>query len=146
MKTFPLSVIVASITLLSCKTPSEALKSEQAVTTKSATAVTTKSATAVTSKETVYDIIVSFISKASGIDDVLKTKVDTALSMFNKKYDTNIQPEIVHWGREGEKDYLFITKKLSVKQKKELITRFKTAIGSSDMAHLFLSQKSARKK
>jgi hypothetical protein len=138
MKTLTLTVIVASMTLLSCKTPSKALTSE-------ATAVT-KSTTEVTTKETIYGIIISFISKASGIDAVIKTKIDADLSAFNKKHKTNIQPEIAPWGREGEKDYLFITKNLSTKQKKELIATFKAAIGSSDMAHLFLDKKSVHKR
>jgi hypothetical protein len=138
MKTLTLTVIIATLTLFSCKAPSKATKTE--VTEE------TNSETEVTSKETIYDIIVSFISKASGIDDALKTKIDTELSTFNKKHNTNIQPEIAPWGREGERDYLLITKNLSTKQQKELIATFKAAIGSSDMARLFLNEKSVHKR
>lgn len=133
MKILTGTVFILITSLIACKTPSKTLES-------------TASKTEVTTKETVYDIIISFISKASGIDDALKTKVDTALSEFNKKHNTKIQPEIVTWGREGEKDYLILTKNLSTKQKKEIIAKFKIAIDSSDMAHIFLTKKSVHKR
>lgn len=141
MKTLTLTIIIASLTFFSCKTSSKASKTEKTGQTEVANSQTEEA-----TKETIYDIIVSFISKASGIDDALKTKIDTELSTFNKKHNTNIQPEIATWGREGEKDYLFITKNLSTIQKKELIATFKSAIGSSDMARLFIDEKSVHKR
>ena len=133
MKILKLTVFILITSLIACKAPTETMES-------------TTSKTETTNKETVYDIIISFISKASGIDDALKTKIDTALSEFNTKHNTKIQPEIAPWGREGEKDYLFLTKNLSTKQKKEIIAKFKTAIDSSDMALIFLNKKSVHKR
>ncbi len=138
MKTLTLTVLIATATLFSCKSPSKAMGSDQIEPSNSKTQATTK--------ETVYDIIISFISKASGIDSDLRAKIDAELSAFNKKHNTNIQPEIAAWGREGEKDYLLLTKNLSTKQKKELISKFKSAIGSSDMAHIILDKKSVHKR
>jgi hypothetical protein len=138
MKTLTLTLIIASATLFSCKCQSKATESVKTVSNITELPTTTK--------ETVFDIIIMFISKASGIDSDLRAKIDAELSAFNKKNNTNIQPEIATWGREGEKDYLFLTKNLSTKQKKELIGIFKAAIGSSDMAHIILDKKSVHKR
>jgi hypothetical protein len=138
MKTLFLTLIIASATLFSCKSPSKAINSEKTVSENSELPASTK--------ETVFDIIIVFISKASGIDSDLKAKIDSELATFNEKHKTNIKPEIASWGREGERDYLFITKNLSTKQKKELIGKFKAAIGSSDMAHIILDKKSVHKR
>jgi|TARA_B110000116_G_C16362910_1_gene370640 hypothetical protein len=138
MKTLFLTLIIASATLFSCKSPSKAINSEKTVSENSELPASTK--------ETVFDIIIVFISKASGIDSDLKAKIDSELASFNQKHKTNIKPEIASWGREGERDYLFQTKNLSTTQKKELIGKIKAAIGSSDMAHIMLNKKSVHKR
>tara|TARA_B100000809_G_scaffold266912_1_gene332898 strand:+ start:11981 stop:12397 length:417 start_codon:yes stop_codon:yes gene_type:complete len=138
MKTLLVTIIIASATLFSCKSPSKTINSEKTVSENSELPASTK--------ETVFDIIIVFISKASGIDSELKAKIDSELASFNQKHKTNIKPEIVSWGREGERDYLFQTKNLSTKQKKELIGKIKAAIGSSDMAHIMLNKKSVHKR
>ena len=73
-------------------------------------------------------------------------KIDKIISDFNASNKTKLEPEITPWGREGEVDYHFITKNLSTKQKKELLGKFKAAIGSSDMAHIILDKKSVHKR
>lgn len=138
MKTLILTALVAATTLFSCKCQSKASKSKETISTTSETSTSTK--------ETVFDIIVMFISKGAGIDSELKGKIDTDITTFNKENGTNVKPEIAPWGREGERDYLFQTKNLSTKQKSKLITKFNNTIGSSTMARVILDKKSVHKR
>ena len=138
MKTLTLILLIASTSLFSCKSI------PQDIGTDKITPTNTINKTA--QEETIYDIIIMFISKASGIDSNLKAKIDGELTSFNKEHNTDLKPEIVGWGREGERDYLFITKNLSTKQKKQLIAQFKSAVGSSDMARIILNKKSVHKR
>jgi len=138
MKTLTLIVLIASASLFSCKSTPQAMGTDKITPTNA------RNETA--QKETIYDIIIMFISKASGIDSDLKAKIDTELATFNKEHNTDLKPEIVGWGREGERDYLFRTKNLSTKQKKQLIAQFKSAVGSSDMARIILNKKSVHKR
>ena len=142
MKTLTFTILLASTILFSCKNSPKAMDSTSIVPSKTKTINQTKTA----EKDIVYDVILSFISKASGIDHVLKEKIDDALAASNKKYGTTLKPEIVHWGREGEIDYLLITKNLSTKQMKELEGDIREAIGSSDMVHVTYNQKSVHKR
>ena len=97
-------------------------------------------------QETVYDVIISFTSRASGIDRDIKDKVDKILSNFNAENENKIKPEIAPWGREGEVDYHFITKNLSTNQKKALTTKIKEAIGSSDTVFILFNKKAVHKR
>ena len=90
----------------------------------------------------VYDVIISFISKASGIDHELKDKIDAVIADFNKTNKTDIQPEVISWGREGEKDYNFIIKNLSTELQKKFIAAIEAELKSTDMAHITFNQPS----
>lgn len=94
----------------------------------------------------IFDMIVSFISKGEGLDYKLVEKIDAAINDFNKKNKTKIAPEILSWGREGEKDYNFILKNLSTPLQKEFINRIEEAIGKTDMAHITFNQESVHKR
>ena len=76
MKTLILTALVAATTLFSCKCQSKASKSKETISTTSETSTSTK--------ETVFDIIVMFISKGAGIDSELKGKIDTTSVAFLK--------------------------------------------------------------
>jgi hypothetical protein len=68
------------------------------------------------------------------------------LADFNAENDKKLEPEIVPWGREGEVDYHFITKNLSTTQKKNLSTKIKEAIGSSDTVFIMFNKKAVHKR
>jgi len=135
MKTITTTAIIFALTLsaFSCKSTS---KAESKNTSTAQTDL----------KDMIYDVIISFISKASGIDQALKGKVDAALATFNKSNKAEIKPEITHWGREGETDYNFSLKNLSTKQKKAFITSMEEIVGDTDMAHITFNQKSVHKR
>lgn len=93
-----------------------------------------------------FDLILSFISKASGIDYKLYEKANAIILEFNKKHNLEVDFEKVPWGREGEVDLCFKLKNLSTAQKNELISSFKTALGSTDMVHILYNQKCVHKR
>ena len=139
MKTLTITIMIASATLYSCKSTSQAVEANKTE-TKSDTSAKTET------QETVYDVIISFTSRASGIDRDIKDKVDKLLSNFNAENENKIKPEIAPWGREGEVDYHFITKNLSTNQKKALTTKIKEAIGSSDTVFILFNKKAVHKR
>ena len=91
-------------------------------------------------------MIVSFISKGEGIDHELKDKVDARIVLFNKENKTDIQPEIVGWGREGEKDYNFVLKNLSTEVHKKFVAAMEEEVKSTDMANITFNQPSVHKR
>ncbi|PKP44811.1 MAG: hypothetical protein CVT95_10705, partial [Bacteroidetes bacterium HGW-Bacteroidetes-12] len=94
----------------------------------------------------VFDMIISFISKGEGLDYKLVEKIDATINDFNTKNKTKVTPEIVNWGREGEKDYNFILKNLSTPLQKEFINSIEKAIGKTDMAHITFNHESVHKR
>ncbi len=138
MRTFAFIILIATSSLFACKNSSEAMGSDRI---EPANAGKNKVEYAVT-----YDMIISFISKGEGTDRELRDKIDGVLKSFNEKNKTDLKPEILGWGREGEVDYNFIAKNLSTKQKKAFASQVKEAIGSSDMAQVVFNQKSVHKR
>jgi hypothetical protein len=144
MKTLTTTIIILALSFgaFSCKSTSQAKSTTETIPNGDKKNPSEKT----DQKDMTYDMIISFISKASGIDSKVKTSVDTALETFNKTNKTDIKPEIVHWGREGELDYNFVLKNLSTKQKKAFIGSMKEVVGSSDMAQFTFDQKSVHKR
>ena len=142
MKTLTALTLILSLGLYSCKSTSQAKSTTETVPNGDKNETTGKTEV----KEKVYDMIISFISKGEGIDRDLKTKVDAVLENFNKTNKTDIKPEILGWGREGEVDYNFNLKNLSTKQKKTFISSIEETVGSTDMAHITFNQKSVHKR
>ena len=144
MKTF--LVLIVCLGLLSCKN-GEQIKSE---TSTERTAEKVKDMSSETStdseKDKVYDFIVSFISKASGIDHSIKAKVDAEIAAFEKANKLTVSNEQIRWGREGEIDYCFDLKELSTTQKKEFIAKISEVVGKTDMVHLTESAKCVHKR
>jgi len=142
MRKFAFIILIVTSSLLACKNSSQAMDSNRIEPSNSEKNNTKDSP----QEDVIYNLVISFISKGEGIDHELKRKIDAALASFNEKNKTDLKPEIVHWGREGEVDYLFLTKNLSTSQKKNLATQIKEAIGTSDMAQLQSDKKSVHKR
>lgn len=142
MKTLTITVMIAATTIFSCKSPSEAVE------TKKTEPIKSELETSVTGEESdiIYDAIISFTSRGSGIDNDIKNKVDKILADFNANNDDKIKPEISPWGREGEVDYHFITKNLSTIQKQALSAQIKEVIGSSETVFIMLHKKAVHKR
>lgn len=118
-----LLIIISAISLIACKS------SEKASTTDSSNAKQTEQTKS-------YDLVLEFISKGAGIDNDLKAKFEESLEKYNKTNNTEIVPEITHWGREGETNFNFNLKNLSTNQKKAFLGFVKETIGSTDMVHI----------
>lgn len=142
MKTFLFVILIATTSLFACKNSSKAMGSDTIEPSNSGKNQPKENIQG----DVTYDMIISFISKGAGIDHKLKGKIDAILKSFNEKNNTNIKPEIIGWGREGEVDYHFTGKNLSTSQKKALRSQVKEAIGTSDMAHLTFNKKSVHKR
>ena len=133
MKHLTLILLTATLGLNACKNTTKTIGSEKASITES-------------TEDFKYDIIISFFSKSSGIDSELKIKVDNTIKSFNIEKNTHITPEIIPWGREGERDYLFVTKNLSTSQKASLVSQIKETVGSSEKVHLYFNKIAVHKR
>lgn len=83
-------------------------------------------------KVTQYRLILTFISKGTGVDSKLKSEILAYASTHPKKPIN----KIVLWGREGETDHCFLLKELSKTEQVEFIAGIKKIIGTSDMVLL----------
>lgn len=83
-------------------------------------------------KKDTYALVVSFISKGSGIDGKTKDKVDTFVKSFPKKPAF----EVCQMGREGETTLLFHLKELSKHEQKKFIKELKEQILDKEMVHV----------
>jgi len=63
--------------------------------------------TSIALSDSVLRFQVSFISVGSGIDHAAKQQLSDLITNFNATNQATIVPEIIQWGREGEKDFRF---------------------------------------
>ena len=94
--------------------------------------ISAQSETQFTQKKDTYKLVVSFISKGSGIDYKSKEKIDTFIKGFHKK----VEFEICQMGREGETNYLFHLKELKEHEQKKFIKELKEQILDKEMVHV----------
>jgi hypothetical protein len=85
-----------------------------------------------TQKSDTFALVVSFISKGSGIDGKTKDKIDAFIKGFHKK----VEFEICQMGREGETNYLFHLKELKEHEKKKFIKELNEQIPDKEMVHV----------
>jgi hypothetical protein len=83
-------------------------------------------------KKDTYALVVSFISKGSGIDHKAQAKIDSLVQNFPKKPTF----EICRMGREGETFYLFRLKELAKHEQKKFIKEVKDQISDKEMVHV----------
>ena len=91
-----------------------------------------QSALKFTQKNETYELVVSFISKGSGIDGKTKDKIDGFIKSFHKK----VEFEVCQMGREGETNYLFHLKELKEHEKKKFIKELKEQITDKEMVRV----------
>jgi len=63
--------------------------------------------TSISVSDSVLRFQVSFISVGSGIDHAAKQQLSDLITNFNTTNQATIVPEIIQWGREGERDFRF---------------------------------------
>ncbi|MDF1672343.1 MAG: hypothetical protein P1U41_02495 [Vicingaceae bacterium] len=140
MKAFTVLVLGVSLSFYSCKSQSQAMDSNNVE------PVNIEKENTSANEDGVYDIIVSFASKGTGINRDVKQKLDDALTVFSQNNGVTLNLEKLGWGREGEIDYLFLTKNLSTKQKKELKAKVKEVIGDTEMIFISYDSKCVHKR
>lgn len=140
MKAFIVLVLGVSLSFYSCKTQSQTMD------TNNIEPVNTENENTSANEEGVYDIIISFASKGTGINRDVKQKLDDALTLFSQNNEITLNIEKYGWGREGEIDYLFLTKNLSTKQTKELKAKVKEVIGDTEMIFISYDSKCVHKR
>jgi hypothetical protein len=89
-----------------------------------------------------YRLIVSFLSKGSGID----MKVHESFLSFTDKHSKKPKYEIYRWGREGEIDYCFQLGEMKAKDQSEFIESVKNIIGKSDEVQILENSPCVHKK
>ncbi len=117
--------ILSTIALIACKNGEKATKDSEMKTSNEQ----------IDPKDDPTKSIVSFISIGTGIDHKLKTKFLESLAKFNEENKTSLEPEIRHWGREGEIDMIFDMKNLSTKQRNSFSSFVKETIGDSELVN-----------
>lgn len=130
-------ILIVCLTFFSCKNSTSVNSDKES---------TTKTLPQNTNNEVLYDIIISFTSMGEGIDYALRKEVDAEILNFNNEHNLTIQPQIVHWGREGEADYNILLKNLSTSQKKKFISSLKEMVGISELTLIYLNQKAVHKR
>lgn len=140
MKTFIILALGLSLSFYSCKSQSQAMHSSNLDTNNSDKKNTPSN------EPGVYDIIVSFASKGTGINRDVKKKLDDALTLFGQNNEVTLNIEKYGWGREGEVDYLFLIKNLSTKQQKDLKAKVKEVIGDTEMIFISYDSKCVHKR
>jgi len=80
-----------------------------------------------------YRLVISFISKASGIDH----KAHEKIKEFIEKHPKKPAFETFHWGREGEIDYCLQLKELSTKEQTVFIEDIKKLIDDKEMVLVY---------
>jgi hypothetical protein len=137
--------IISAVALFSCKNSSKAMEADKITTTKpnSSNGNITE---VIKNEEGIYDIIISFASRGAGINRDARKSLDEALEKFTTENKVELNLEKYGWGREGEVDYLILTKNLSTKQKKALIAQIKATVGTADQVLISYDQKSVHKR
>ena len=98
-------------------------KSKKETTTSSSSLTETKAV------EQTYRIIVSFISKGTGVD---RPKAESFLK-YVETHPKKPAYDKIQWGREGEMDFCFLLKELDKKETATFIETIKTQMKGSDM-------------
>lgn len=140
MRVFIILVLGVSLSFYSCKSQSQAMSSDRIEPANSENSNTTNNEVGV------YDIVISFASKGAGINRDVKQKLDDAITLFNQNNEVTVNLEKYGWGREGEVDYLFLTKNLSTKHQKELKAKIKEVIGDTEMIFISYDSKCVHKR
>jgi hypothetical protein len=115
---FSIPLLIFSVLIFSCRNNPQS-KSEPAA-----------DQTHQSSKE-IYDLYVSFFSRASGIDYTAFEKFEAFLNEFSPK----VQAEEIRWGREGEVDYCINFKNLTKAQKQKFLSEARKITEGSDRVH-----------
>jgi hypothetical protein len=79
-----------------------------------------------------YRVVVSFLSKGSGIDN----QVHESFLKFVTEHPEKPKHEVYRWGREGEVDYCLQLSEFKSKSQKEFVENVKKIIGGSDMVQI----------
>ena len=72
-----------------------------------------------------YRMVVSFFSRASGIDAQARKQVDAYIYQFEQAKGITVDKEETRWGREGEIDYCIRLEKVTTKDQKKFVKKIK---------------------
>lgn len=83
--------------------------------------------TPVTGEKADERLVVSFLSKGNGIDAAAKANLDKYLAKH-----ADVKYKVIHWGREGEMDYVLMIASRTVADQQTIVNDVKTVIGKND--------------
>ena len=86
----------------------------------------------ITQKKETYRLVISFISKGSGIDGKTGEKIEN----FIKNNPKKPAYEVCRMGREGEYSYLMNLKELSKHEQKKFVKELEELITDKEMVHV----------
>ncbi|MGE0128101.1 MAG: hypothetical protein AB7U82_08475 [Blastocatellales bacterium] len=81
-------------------------------------------------------LIISFHSRASGIDGRAKREIDKFISSYGKEKGVQLAKEVVRWGKEGELDYCFKLSEISEEDQKNFVSRIEVLVRNSDRTRM----------
>ena len=82
-------------------------------------------------------LVVSFYSRASGINRSAKEKYDTLISKFQNDNNLKLEYEKIKWGREGEVDYCFNLKVISKNIQEKFISETKLLLEGKEQVKIY---------
>lgn len=83
-------------------------------------------------KEGYSRLVVTFISKASGIDYEVRDK----FTAYLKTNYPDVKYDYKNWGREGEKDYCFQLETMTAKEQKKFISEIEKEFGVNPLINV----------
>ena len=104
-----------------------------------------KGACTKTNEDGMYNVVMSFVSQASGPDRPSHMAFKTYIDKIEDK-DKKISVETYTWWREGEKDYCINFLCIKSKEKKKIVADLKAIAATSDLTYLFENTSCKHKK
>lgn len=117
---FLVAILSLALSMINCKSKKETTNSSSNTTAK------------VDASVTKYDLIVSFISKGTGVD---RDKYAAFVKYIESHPDKPVYERIA-WGREGESDYCFNLSTLKKANRSNFITEIKNQMKGSNMVFI----------
>jgi hypothetical protein len=124
-----LLVIISVAFLYSCKCSKHCKKTDTENTT---TQVTPFNEGNTVVNDSIYRVIVSFISLGEGTDARMKESFDSYIAQFEKDSNKKIIVDKYGWGREGEQDVCLKLKTFASAEQDKFVEGAKKLFGTSD--------------
>lgn len=92
-------------------------------------------------KETMYRLIISFISIGEGTDGEARKLMDNLLGIWAEHNQVTLKYDTFHWGREGEVDFCFRLNELNTELQDAFVSEMKEVMKERKLIQITENQK-----